>query len=133
MAQRKRIDTLDDAEASYTAHYEASPNATQYRACRPETMVRIASHRYVSDTFLKMSGGLLASRHGVESTNGDEPGVKVGKRQKEAEMMVIRRILASASSYGIGARTCGPDDPSQRYLRPVIPPGRANRRCDTVG
>jgi hypothetical protein len=55
--------------ASYTAHYEGSPDAV---------MVRIAPHRYVNDTFLKTSGGLLASRH------GDEPGVKLkanGKRK----------------------------------------------------
>jgi hypothetical protein len=48
-------------------------------------MVRIAPRRYVNDTFLKTSGGsLLASRHGVEFTNGDEPGVKLkakGKRK----------------------------------------------------
>jgi hypothetical protein len=79
MAQRKRIDTLDDKEASYVAHYEHSPNATLYRASPPERMVRIAPHQYVSDTFLKMSSGLIASRHGVEFTNGDEPDLKIRK------------------------------------------------------
>ena len=65
----KRSET--SSAASYTAHYEGSPDAV---------MVRIAPHRYVNDTFLKTSGGLLASRHGVEI----EPGVKLkakGKRK----------------------------------------------------
>jgi hypothetical protein len=81
VAKRKGSETF--SAASYTAHYEDSPNATQYRACRPETMVRMAPHQYVNDTFLKTSGGgLLASRHEVEFTNGDELGVKLRKKGK---------------------------------------------------
>jgi hypothetical protein len=52
------------------ALYEGSPDAV---------MVRVAPHQYVND-----AGGLLASRHGVEFTNDDEPGVKLrakGKRK----------------------------------------------------
>ena len=74
----KRSETF--SAASYKAHYEDCPNAALYRACPSATMVRIAPHQYVYDTFLKTSGGgLLASRHGVEFTNGDEPGVKLRK------------------------------------------------------
>ena len=78
--------------ASYTAHYKNCPNAALYKACPSAMMVRIAPHQYVNDTFLKTSrGGLLAARHGVEFTNGDESGVKLKAKGKRKSLAVPSR------------------------------------------